>query len=90
MFTRASAVLGANWSLHDLRHTAAYRMARDPQMPLTDVQWVLGHVHLSTTELYLSPLPEDVIAGVLAFISGAPGSRPAHRSRALRATGPSR
>jgi len=67
MFTRANAVLGANWSLHDLRHTAAYRMARDPQMPLTDVQWVLGHVHLSTTELYLSPLPEDVIADVLAF-----------------------
>jgi hypothetical protein len=26
MFTRASAVLGANWSLHDLRHSAAYRM----------------------------------------------------------------
>ena len=67
MFTRANAALGANWSLHDLRHTAAYRMARDPQMPLTDVQWVLGHAHLSTTELYLSPLPEDVIAGVLAF-----------------------
>ena len=67
MFTRANAALGANWSLHDLRHTAAYRMARDPQMPLTDVQWVLGHAHLSTTELYTSPLPEDVIAGVLAF-----------------------
>ena len=67
MFTRASAVLGANWSLHDLRHTAAYRMARDPQMPLTDVQWILGHAHLSTTQLYLYPLPEDVIAGVLAF-----------------------
>ena len=67
MFARANAALGANWSLHDLRHTAAYRMARDPAMPLTDVQWVLGHAHLSTTELYLSPLPEDVIAGVLAF-----------------------
>jgi len=37
MFTRANAALGANWSLHDLRHTAAYRMARDPGMPLTDV-----------------------------------------------------
>ena len=35
MFTRAGAALGANWSLHDLRHTAAYRMARDPAMPLT-------------------------------------------------------
>ena len=30
MFVRAGALLGANWSLHDLRHTAAYRMARDP------------------------------------------------------------
>ena len=67
MFTRANAALGANWSLHDLRHTAAYRMARDPQMPLTDVQWVLGHAHLSTTQRYLNPLTEDVIAGVLAF-----------------------
>ena len=42
-------------------------MSRDPQMPLTDVQWVLGHARLSTTQLYLSPLPEDVIASVLAF-----------------------
>lgn len=67
MFTRANAGLGANWSLHDLRHTAAYRMARDPRMPLTDVQWVLGHAHLSTTQRYLNPVPEDVIAGVLAF-----------------------
>lgn len=66
MFTRANQALGANWSLHDLRHTAAYRMARDPQMPLTDVQWVLGHAHLSTTQLYLTPVPSDVIAGVLA------------------------
>jgi len=34
MFNRASASLGANWSLHDLRHMAAYRMTRDPGMPL--------------------------------------------------------
>jgi site-specific recombinase XerD len=67
MFTRANAALGSNWSLHDLRHTAAYRMARDPQMPLTDVQWVMGHAHLSTTQRYLNPVTEDVIAGLLAF-----------------------
>lgn len=66
MFVRANAVLGANWSLHDLRHTAAYRMARDPNLPLTDVQWVLGHVHLSTTQLYLTAAPDEVIAEVLA------------------------
>ncbi len=28
-------------------------MARDPQMSLSDVQWVLGHAHLSTTQRYL-------------------------------------
>jgi hypothetical protein len=41
-------------------------MARDPLLPLTNVQWVLGHAHLSTTQLYLTPMPADVIAGVLA------------------------
>ncbi|WP_228839023.1 tyrosine-type recombinase/integrase [Nocardia amamiensis] len=66
MFVRANTALGANWSLHDLRHTAAYRMARDPEMLLTDVQWVLGHAHLTTTQIYTTPLPEDVIADVLA------------------------
>lgn len=66
MFGRANAALGANWTLHDLRHSAAYRMARDPDMPLTDVQWVLGHAHLSTTQLYVSAPLEDVIESVLA------------------------
>jgi len=86
MFTRANAALGANWSLHDLRHTAAYRMARDPQVPLTDVQWVLGHAHLSTTQRYLNPLTEDVIAGMLAFHTrrqdGAPAAPAAAGYRA--------
>ena len=54
MFNRANAALGANWTLHDLRHSAAYRMARDPEVALTDVQWVLGHARLSTTQ---SPCP---------------------------------
>ena len=66
MFTRAGAALGGRWRLHDLRHTAAYRMARDPAMPLTDVQWVLGHTHLSTTQLYTTAPDEDVIAAVVA------------------------
>jgi len=84
MLVRAGALLGANWSLHDLRHTAAYRMARDPAMPLTDVQTVLGHAQLSTTQIYTTPLEEDVIASVLAHharraggqapVPGAPGT----------------
>ena len=66
MFERANAVLGANWTLHDLRHSASYRMARDPALPLTDVQWILGHAHLSTTQLYLNTSPQDAIGDVLA------------------------
>jgi hypothetical protein len=62
--------------LHDLRHTAAHRMARDPQLPLSDVQWVLGHAHLSTTQLYLTPIPSEVIAGVLAHHRRVPHSPP--------------
>lgn len=27
---------------------------------------MLGHAHLSTTQLYVTPMPGDVIAGVLA------------------------
>ena len=36
-------------------------------MPLADIQWVLGHARLSTTQLYLTPVPDDVIASVAAF-----------------------
>lgn len=67
MFTRANDVLGADWTLHSLRHTAAFRMARDPAMPLSDVQWVLGHAHLSTTGIYLSAPTQEVIASILAY-----------------------
>jgi len=37
MFGRANQVLGSNWTLHDVRHSASYRLARDPQVRLTDV-----------------------------------------------------
>jgi site-specific recombinase XerD len=66
MFERVNAVLGSDWTLHDLRHSAAARMARDPQLTLSDVQLVMGHAHLSTTEIYLAPNTDEVIAGVLA------------------------
>jgi integrase len=77
MFGRAGGALGANWTLHDLRHTAAYRMARDPLVLLTDVQWVLGHAQLSTTQIYLTPMPADVIAGMLAHHRRGEQTRPA-------------
>lgn len=76
---RANDRLGTRWTLHDLRHTAAYRMAADPRLSLTDVQWVLGHAHLATTQIYLRPRADEVIARVLEH----------HRRRAEPAPPPS-
>lgn len=66
MFERVNAVVGSGATLHSLRHTAAYRMAEDPALPLTDVQFVLGHAQLSSTQIYLTPRKEDVIRRLLA------------------------
>jgi site-specific recombinase XerD len=66
MFERAAAAAGVAVTLHALRHTAAYRMAEDPALPLTDVQWVLGHAQLTTTQLYLASRREDVVRRMLA------------------------
>jgi site-specific recombinase XerD len=65
MFERVNRAAGTTATLHSLRHTAAYRMAEDPSLPLTDVQAVLGHSQLTTTQIYLTPRKEDVIRRVL-------------------------
>ena len=84
MFVRVNDLLGSNWSLHDLRHTAAYRLARDPNMPITDVQWVLGHASLTTTQLYTTPTPADVIDAVLAHHRRRAEPRPPAQPPTLR------
>ena len=66
MFERVNTRAGTAATLHSLRHTAAYRMAEDPALPLTDVQLVLGHAQLSTTQIYLTPRKQDVIRRLLA------------------------
>ncbi|WP_381198546.1 hypothetical protein [Streptomyces maoxianensis] len=50
--------------------------------------WVLGHAHITTTEIYIAPTPDEVVAHVLAHherqrtelakppASPAPGYRP--------------
>lgn len=90
MFERVNDTLGANWTLHDLRHTAAYRMAEDPALPLTDVQHVLGHAHLTTTQIYLTSRQEDVIRRVLdhhasqtARRAAQPAPAPGYRPEAM-------
>lgn len=92
MFERVNVRAGTAATLHSLRHTAAYRMAEDPALPLTDVQFVLGHAQLTTTQLYLTPRTEDVIRRVLAHHAeqtrqaaerATPAPAPGYRADAL-------
>ncbi|MEV8000258.1 tyrosine-type recombinase/integrase [Pseudarthrobacter oxydans] len=57
---RCNDILGANWTLHDLRHTFAIR-ALEGGMGLHEVQELLGHQSLNTTTVYAAPHMEDVI-----------------------------
>ncbi len=69
VFRRANKALGTNWSMHDLRHTAALRMSRDSNLTLRDVQTILGHKSLETTaQIYLYENEIDVARRVLAHI----------------------
>jgi integrase len=92
MFERVNQRAGTAATLHSLRHTAAYRMAEDPNLPLTDVQSVLGHAQLTTTQIYLTPRKEDVICRLLVHHAEqtrraaervAPPAAPGYRPEAL-------
>ncbi|MEU3430651.1 site-specific integrase [Streptomyces gardneri] len=67
IFQRAWEALGSNWTLHDLRHTAAKRMARDPELKLREVQTILRHTHISTTELYTAVGLDDLLDKLGAY-----------------------
>jgi integrase len=61
---RANEQLGANITLHDLRHTCAMRMVADPAMTLADVQTVLRHKSLASTQIYTRVQLAELIARV--------------------------
>jgi site-specific recombinase XerD len=86
MFERVNDRAGTTATLHSLRHAAAYRMAEDPALPLTDVQLVLGHAQLTTTQIYLTPRKEEVIRRVLAH-HGEQTRQAAGRARPAPAPG---
>jgi integrase len=69
VIVRANQSLGSNWSMHDLRHTCALRMAREQQLSLRDIQVILGHAELTTTQIYLQDDDHEVIQRVRAYLS---------------------
>jgi integrase len=63
---RANAVLGTNWSLHEIRHTTCARMSADPALALPEVQAVMRHARLSTTQQYMTPRLEELVGKLQA------------------------
>lgn len=61
---RVNQNLGTSITLHDFRHTCATRLANDPSIPLTDVQAVLRHKHLTTTSRYIHIQTEEMVERV--------------------------
>ena len=45
-----------HWFLHKWRHTYATRILKDKKVDIKDLQVILGHKHLSTTEIYLKAM----------------------------------
>jgi integrase/recombinase XerD len=68
---RVNTLLGSNYTMHDLRHTAALRMSRDEALSMRDVQTILGHAHLSTTaDVYLVEDDAEVLQRVHRHLAG--------------------
>jgi len=84
---RANQKLGTNWSMHDLRHTCALRMAADDGVSLRDVQTILGHAHLETTaEIYLVEDERHTVERVAEHLArlAEPKPKPAPVDRGYR------
>jgi integrase len=57
---RANQRLRTNWTLHDLRHTAAVRMANGGRLTLAEVQSILRHADIRVTGRYLVTRVEEL------------------------------
>jgi integrase len=73
---RVNRSLGTNITLHDFRHTCATRLANDPSIPLTDVQAVLRHKHLTTTSQYIHTQTDDMVERVRRHHETPPAPAP--------------
>jgi integrase/recombinase XerC len=77
VLNRINQRIGANVTLHDLRHTLCLRLVADPNLTLVDAQQVMRHANLSTTGGYLRPRPDEVIAKVHEhYVRPKPQPRP--------------
>jgi hypothetical protein len=71
--------LGTNWSWHDLRHTAASRMANSGKLTLVEVQAILRHADITTTSRYVAVEVEDLFDALTKHY-GRPRPEPTYRA----------
>jgi integrase len=75
---RINTRIGANVTIHDLRHTLCLRLVGDPAITLVDAQQVMRHRNITTTGAYLRPRADEVVAKVQEHYSRPkPQPRPA-------------
>jgi hypothetical protein len=61
--------------VHDLRHTTAARLAADPDITLVEIQTIMRHAHLTTTQIY-TPVGLDDLIDKLAEHYARPQPQP--------------
>jgi integrase len=64
VLNRINERIGANVTIHDLRHTLCLRLVNDPNISLVDAQQVMRHRQITTTSGYVRPRIDEVIAKV--------------------------
>lgn len=69
-------VVGTNVTMHDLRHTFCMRLAGDENMSMTDLQHLMRHVSLSSTQTYLRPRMDDLVAKLQEHWNRPPAPAP--------------
>lgn len=69
-------VVGTNVTMHDLRHTFCMRLAADENMSMTDMQHLMRHVSISSTQTYLRPRMDDLVAKLQEHWNRPPAPAP--------------
>ena len=73
---RANSALDSNITFHDLRHTYCYRLLQDPDLLITEVQELMRHKQLASTEIYMRARMDDLVAKLQAHYARPPAPAP--------------
>lgn len=63
--------------MHDLRHTYCHRLLQDPNLLITDVQELMRHKQLATTQTYMRARMDELVMKLQAHYARPPAPPPA-------------